>query len=158
MPTSNKTSRNYSSRTTLKVSGDSLQKRHAKRLKKKRRLKFIRKSIFYSVITIILLIILIFFTPLFHIRNVVIEGNSVVSTEDLENSFSDLIGRNFFSTGKKDVQKILPDNAYIDEVSLKKHLFSSTLTVNIIECQPAGYILLYAVRAKYATIFFTICG
>ena len=149
MPTSNKTSRNYASRTTMKVSGESLQKRHAKRLRKKRRLKFIRKTVFYSVIAIILLIILVFCTPLFHIRNVTIEGNNIVATEDLESSFSNIIGKNLFSTKKKDIIKILPDNAYIDDVSLKKHIFSSTLTVNIIECQPAGYIFY---SNKYVTI------
>ena len=120
-----------------RVSEKNIQARHDLRRKKRIREQKIRRYTFFAVLGIIAILIVMFLTPLFHIKTVNIEGNSRVTVEEINGKLGDLTGKNLFSTRKHSIKKKLADFAYVENVAVKKKPFPPTLTVEIIEKQPA---------------------
>ncbi len=124
---------------TTKV--NDIKKRHSKRQLKRRRQQLIRRTITLTTLSLILLSIIIFLTPLLHVRGVEIVGNSKIATSELEPIAESLKGRNLLLTGKKDVMKEMSVFAYIDNISVDKKLFPPSVTVEISECIPAAVLV-----------------
>ncbi|MDO4618239.1 MAG: FtsQ-type POTRA domain-containing protein [Clostridia bacterium] len=118
-----------------------IKKRHNKRQLKRRRQQLIRRSITLSALAALVLCIIIFLTPLFDIRKVDITGNAKIPTPELQPIAEKLKGKNILFTGKNDILKELAIFPYVETVTVNKKLFSSTITVNIIECEPAAIIM-----------------
>ena len=120
-----------------RVSEKNIQARHDLRRKKRIREQKIRRYTFFAVLGIIAILIVMFLTPLFDIKTVNIEGNSRVTVEEINGKLGDMTGKNLFSARKHSIRKKLTDFAYIEDVAVKKKPFPPTLTVEIIEKQPA---------------------
>lgn len=119
-----------------RVTEKSIQARHDERRQKRIRQQRIRRYTFFTVLGIIAILIVMFFTPLFNIKTVDIVGNNKLSVEEISSQIGDLTGRNLFSTRKRTIKKKLTEFAYTEKVSVKKKPFPPTLTVEITEREP----------------------
>lgn len=120
---------------------ESIRKRHSKRQQKRRRQQLIRRTIFLGSLSVILLSVIIFLTPIFNIRSVNVEGNVIIETAKLSEALESFKGENLLLTSSKDARKALSSFAYIDKVSVKKGIFPPSVTVVIDECKPACYLM-----------------
>lgn len=99
-----------------------------------------RRALIALILTVIAVVVLVFMTPIFNIRQIVISGNSAVTLEEINEKVGDLVGENLFKTGEKDISRRLTAIPYIDSVSVSKKLIPPTVRVAVTECQPAAYI------------------
>ena len=120
---------------------ESIRKRHSKRQQKRRRQQLMRRYISLGTLSVLLLCIIIFLTPLFDIRAVNITGNVKIESAELESALGGFMGENLLLTTSGDVEKALSSFAYADEVSLKRGLFPPSVTVELVECEPAVYLM-----------------
>lgn len=132
-----------------KVGETSIQARHDKRRQKRIREQMRRRYTFFSVLGLIAVLIVMFFTPLFNIRAVEITGNQKLTVEEISAEMGDYTGRNLFSARKRTIKKKLADFAYVDKVSVKKKPFPPTIMVEVTERVPA-------VQISYAESFIVI--
>ncbi len=88
-------------------------------------------------------VIILFMTPVFNIKQIVLQGNEYVTVESVDAKLGDLIGDNIFKTSKGSIKKKLLEIPYISEVSVKKRVFPlpSSITVTVKETHPAAYVL-----------------
>lgn len=91
-------------------------------------------------------IILALMTPVFNIRSISVEGNEIVSIEEIDAQIGQLKGENLFRTGEKLIEKQLKNIAYVDEVSVSKRMFPPSVRVKITECQPSGFVTVNGVE------------
>ena len=118
------------------------QQRYHQMMKRKRlKTQRIRAAVIFAI-AVITVILVIFLTPLFNIRSITFEGNSLVSAEQLNERLSDLVGQNLFKAGNGAVRKRLGDIAYIESVDTSKRLLPPSVKVTITECIPAAYFML----------------
>ena len=128
--------------------GTDLQARHNERRKRRIREQKRRRIIFFSTLALIAVLVIMFFTPLFNIRNVNIDikraeldvsgtENLHISADMVRETLGKIEGRNLFSYSKKSARKKLLQIAYVDKVSVKKKAFPPTINIEIIECIPA---------------------
>lgn len=123
---------------TKKRSGSgNIQARHDKRRQKRIREQRIRRYTFFTVLALLLVLAIMFFTPLFNIKAVNVAGNQKLSAEEITSQIGDITGRNLFSTRKRTIKRNLYDMAYIDKVTVRKKAFPPTVLVEVLECQPA---------------------
>ncbi len=115
----------------------SIQARHDKRRQKRIREQKIRRYTFFSVLALIAVLCIMFFTPLFNIRAVNVVGNQKLTAEEVVAETGTLEGRNLFTARKRVIKKNLKEMAYIDKVSVKKKPFPPTVIIEITECIPA---------------------
>lgn len=120
-----------------RVSEKSIQQRHDQRRLKRIREQKIRRYTFFTVLGIIALLIVMFFTPLFNIRTVTVTGNNKLTQEEIYGQIGELTGRNLFSTRTRTVKKKISAFAYTEKVTVKKKPFPPTLIVEITERIPA---------------------
>ena len=118
-----------------------IQKRHTQRQRQRIRAMKRRRFIFFSTLILIAVLTVMFFTPLFNIRRVDIEGNGRVSTEEIQQSIGILEGENLFRTSTGKIKKNLLRFPYMDMVSVKRVLFPPSIRVAVTECEPGGYII-----------------
>ena len=123
-----------------------IQARHDERRKKRIREQKMRRIAFFSFLALIAVLIVMFFTPLFNIKNVEIAGNSRISNEEITETIGEITGKNLFSCRKGRIKNKLYKLSYVDKVSVKKKVFPTTVTVEIKECIPAF-------QAEYASTF-----
>lgn len=128
---------------------NSIQARHDKRRQKRIREQRIRRYTFFSVLALIAVLIVMFFTPLFNIKAVNVVGNQKLTVEEITAETGELIGRNLFTARKRTIKKNLYEMAYIEKVAVKKKPFPPTVTLEITECSPA-------VQINYADTFIVI--
>ncbi len=99
-----------------------------------------RRIITISLLISIVLLIIIFFTPLFDIRKIEVQGNSKVTTAEIEGHLQNSIGKNIFryrtGTPIKNLKKI----PYLNTAEIDKTVFSGKLSVVITECVPAAMV------------------
>lgn len=132
-----------------RVGETSIQARHDKRRQKRIREQMIRRYTFFSVLGIIAIVVVMFFTPLFNIRSVEITGNQKLTVEEIYAEMGDYTGRNLFSARKRTIRKKLSDFAYVEKVKVKKKTIPPKITVEIQERIPA-------VQISYAESFIVI--
>lgn len=106
----------------------------------RKRKKAIRKSVFFTIVTVVAVIILCLKHPYFNVSTIVVNNNSIVATEDIEKLSDIKIERNIFSFRKKEVKENLLSNSYISEVSIKRKL-PSTVIIEVVERKPKYYIV-----------------
>lgn len=144
-------------RTMRKVNTDALSrapervhKRTAKEMEaqiryqqqqKQQRLKVQRMRAFVVlVLCIIAVIVTMFMTPVFNIKQIAVSGNKVVTLEEINEKVGDLIGKNLFKTGKTDISRRLTPIPYVDSVNVSKKLIPPTVRIVVTECSPSAYI------------------
>ena len=102
--------------TTTQRNADSIRIRHVKRLKQRKRMMKRRRIIFFTVVGLILVSIILFFTPLFNIKNIDIVGNAKVETAHIKQTIGSVEEENLFRLRTK---KIINNKQFI--VSVKKN-------------------------------------
>lgn len=112
--------------------------RYQKR-QKQRRLKMQRiRALVILVLVIVTVTVILFMTPLFNIRSVTVDGNTVVTAEEFQEMLKPLVGENLFRTGSGRIEKMLKVNPYIDGVSVQKKAIPPTVHVTVTEYSPAA--------------------
>lgn len=114
-----------------------IQTRHDERRKKRIREQKMRRIAFFSFLALAAVLIVMFFTPLFNIRNVEIAGNNRISNEEITGTVGEIEGRNLFSYRKGKIKNRLYKLAYVEKVSVNKKAFPPTIRVDIKERIPA---------------------
>ncbi|MCI5604279.1 MAG: FtsQ-type POTRA domain-containing protein [Clostridia bacterium] len=114
--------------------------RYQQQQKQKRLAMQRRRALIILILCIVTVVVLMFMTPIFNIKSISVNGNSVVTLEEIDGKIGDIVGENLFRTGAGTIQKRLKTIPYIDEVTVTKRLIPPTLKVSVTECQPAAYI------------------
>ena len=134
---------------------DNIQARHDERRKKRIREQKMRRIAFFSFLALVAVLIVMFFTPFFNIKNVEIVGNNRISSEEITNTVGEISGRNLFAYRKGRIKNKLYKMAYVDKVSVRKKTFPPTITIDIKECVPAfqtEYAGAFAVVDKFGKV------
>ncbi len=118
-----------------------IRRRHSKRQQKRRRQQLIRRTITISTLSVILLCIILFATPLLNIRDVNISGNIKLTSEETQPIVEQLSGRNLLLTGKKSVKKLFLSFPYTEDVDINRKLFPPSLVIEVTEREPAVYLM-----------------
>ncbi len=140
---------NYGHRTSLEQNvskrnfpdeNEKKRKLEARRKKERLRLARIRAAVALFALMAVT-VVLMFMTPLFNIKEIHLEGNELVTKNDIEAKIGDLIGANLFSTSAGDIEKRMLEIPLVQSVETVKNIFPAYLTVKITECPPAAYML-----------------
>lgn len=99
-----------------------------------------RRIIFFSVLGLILMSIIIFFTPLFNIKNINITGNVKIETAQLKQIIGSVEEENLFRLNTKKIIKNIKTLPYVNDVNIKKKVFPVGINVEVTECMPVGYV------------------
>jgi hypothetical protein len=118
-------------------SAGGIKARHDERRKKRIKEQKMRRIAFFSFLALVAVLIVMFFTPLFNIKNVVISGNNRISEEEIVNTVGEIEGKNLFSYRKGKIKNRLYKISYVEKVSVKKKTFPPTISIDIKECIPA---------------------
>lgn len=135
--------------TANKSTHSDIQERHHKRRQQRLREQKIRRCVFFTVLVLIAISVVVFFTPVFNVKTVSVIGNQRVSTEQILEKTGDVTGKNLFRMRKRSIEKGILEFAYVDKVTIKKKPFPPTLILEIKECKPA-------VQVEYAESFIAI--
>jgi len=116
-----------------------IRERHMQRQKKRRRRIMINRSILLIATVSVLLLIVMFLTPIFDVRTVNIEGNKRISGEILREYLADVPGENLFRVSDSYLEKKLSAISYIKNVEIEKKYFPAVVNVLIEEKIPCAY-------------------
>lgn len=116
-----------------KVRYQKMQK--ARRLKTKR-----RRALAVLILAAAVVIVILFMTPIFNIKSISVEGNRIVSEQQLQETLGPLVGENLFRTGEGKIRRTLKSNSFIDGADVQKKMFPPTVKVVITEYTPACFI------------------
>lgn len=107
--------------------------------RRKRKRKMQKRRITVTVILLIGVIIGIMFTPLFHLKTVLINGNERVAYDEFIKKGSISTGKNIFTLNLNKIGDGISKIPYIDSVEVKRKL-PNKLLINVTECIPVAYI------------------
>ncbi len=124
----------------LDRNAENIRIRHSKRQKQRRMMMKRRRIIFFGTLGLILLSIILFFTPLFNIKHINISGNAKVETAEIKQIIGSVEEENLFRLRTKKIITNIKTVPYVEEVSIKKKIFPVGINVEIKECTPVGYI------------------
>lgn len=119
---------------------ENIRKRHIERQRRRMRQMKRRRIMTMSCLGLIVLLIIIFFTPIFKIRKVEVTGNTRVTSTEIESKLNNCIGKNLFRYRTGVLIKNIKTIPYISSAEISKSVFSCKLTVTVTECVPAAYI------------------
>jgi len=94
------------------------------------------------IILFITLILCAMFSPLFNIKNIQVEGNELITQNQIISLSQIQTGENTFKLNKSRIVKQIKENAYIDQVVIKRKLPSNVIIV--VEERKPAYLLEYA--------------
>lgn len=131
----------YSSKNNKKQVQKEIIKEQEKRNKKKRKIVGIIKygSLAILFVTVILCAM---FSPLFNIKTIEVEGNEIISVNEIISLSQIQIDENTFKLNKRKIINQIKENVYIDEVIITRKL-PSNIIIKVEERKPA-YLLEYA--------------
>ena len=115
-----------------------IKKRTNELIKIRKKKKAIRRSIFFTLITVVAIVILCLKHPYFNIGTIQIVDNSLVSSEEIEKLSDIKTDSNIFLLEKNEVKEKILQNPYISEVVVKRKL-PSTVSIGITERTPKYY-------------------
>lgn len=126
----------------VKVKKTEMTEEEYERINKKKRK--MHKTIKYVTIIILFVILILcaMFSPLFNIKNILVEGNITISENQIVSLSGLQLDENMFNISKRKIIKKVKENPYVNEVKISRRL-PSTLVIKIEERIPA-YILEYA--------------
>ncbi len=90
-------------------------------IKKNKRIKFIIKVILL-IIVIIGIIIFLMLSPVFNIKNIIVEGNSKITSEQIISLSKIQKDENMFKVSDKEVKSKIKENPYIKSVQIKRNI------------------------------------
>ncbi len=103
-----------------------------------------KKIIKFSLLFILFVIVILcaMFSPLFNIKAIEVNGNKIVTKNEIISLSKIQIEENSFKLSKSKIRKQIKENAYIQDVKITRKL-PSTILIEIEEREPA-YLLEYA--------------
>lgn len=130
----------------VNIKNNTKKKNNGKNKKKKvttKNKKITKKSkILFCTILVIIAVLLILNSPLFNVKNIVVEGNSTNSSEKIVSLSGLQTYTNIFKFNENDVIEKIKENAYIENVKIEKKL-PSTVKI-IVEERTPKYMLQFA--------------
>lgn len=112
------------------------QVRKRERLRKQR----IRAAVTFFLIVAVV-VVLLFMTPIFAVKRIVLNGNNLVTKEQIEVQIKDFVGDNLFRLRAANVEKKMLEIPLISGVAVEKKIFPPSIILNISETRPAAYLL-----------------
>ena len=104
----------------------------------KKEISWKRRMLFFWILFLVGgLAYIIFFSPIFEIKEIKISGNRVISSEEIKNSL-DNQNNLFLAAGNKLTELLTNDFPGILSVEIGKDIFKKTIELNIIERKEAG--------------------
>ena len=97
------------------------RKRRQKREKRFRILKSILKILLLFAIIVGILLFL-FISPVFNIKNINVQGNNKINTEEIESLSKINMNENIFRFSSRQIEENVKENAYIDTVEVKRKI------------------------------------
>ncbi|MBE5819423.1 MAG: FtsQ-type POTRA domain-containing protein [Clostridiales bacterium] len=137
----NNKKKNIHPRNSEKNNNVQKKKNNVKKVKKKSTFK--KRIIKWTTISLLLITALVLFmlSDVFNIKQISVENNSKVSSEEIVKLSGLIIDENMFKTLNKKIKEGIKTNAYIDNVKINKNLNG---TVNLyIEERVTSYMLQY---------------
>lgn len=130
----------------VNIKNNTKKKNNGKNKKKKvttKNKKITKKSkILFCTILVIIAVLLILNSPLFNVKNIVVEGNATNSSEKIVSLSGLQTYTNIFKFNENDVIEKIKENAYIENVKIEKKL-PSTVKI-IVEERTPKYMLQFA--------------
>lgn len=121
---------------------DADKRRMIEKKRKEERLKRERMRALIGLCAVaVVTIIVVFMTPLFHIKEIHLNGNYTVPKETITAKVGDLVGANLFGTSESKIEKRMSEIPQIQSVRVEKHVFPAYLELFIEERRPAAYFL-----------------
>lgn len=117
-----------------------------KELRKRKARKIVIKYSFVFVL-FIFAVILFLLSPVFYIKNIEVEGNSKISSEQIKALLQINSTTNIFEESNNKVNAKLKENKYIEKADVRR-ILPSTLKVNVVE-REVEYLLEYANSYAY---------
>lgn len=108
--------------------------------KKNRNKKIIKFSLLFVLFIIVILCAM--FSPLFNIKTIEVNGNEIITKNEIISLSKIQLQENSFKLSKGKIRKQIKENAYVQDVKITRKL-PSTISIEVIEREPA-YILEYA--------------
>lgn len=108
-------------------------------IKKARRKRIIKRSIFILILTVVALGLFITKSNIFLIKNIEVSGNKLISKNLIVDKLQDIKGENIFFVKSNNIKTKLKSDPYINEISISRK-FPSTLKVNVTEKNIAYYV------------------
>lgn len=108
--------------------------------KRNRNKKIIKISLLFILFIIVILCAM--FSPLFNIKEIEINGNEIITKNEIISLSKIQIEENTFKLNKSKIKKQIKENAYIQDVKITRKL-PSTILIEVEEREPA-YLLEYA--------------
>ncbi len=90
-------------------------------IKKKAKIKFLLK-ISFLVISILGLLIFFLLSPIFNIKNIVVEKNNQISSEQIISLSNIQKDTNMFKVSSKETEKLIKENPYIKNIKIRRNL------------------------------------
>ena len=116
------------------------QRREERKRRFKRKLRIAKYITLLALIIAVILLIL--FSPLFNVKEILVEDNDIVSTEQIISLAKINIDTNTFKINANKVNKQVKENPYIDEIEIIRKL-PSTIVIKVKERKPA-FLIEYA--------------
>ena len=113
-------------------------KRYPKRYRERKKASWKRRVFFLWVLFLILVLVyVLFFSPIFEIKEIKISGNQVISNEDIYNSLDDQ-NNIFLATGDKLTNILINNFPRILSIEINKNIIKKTIDLKIVERKEAG--------------------
>lgn len=134
--------KNQSKEIQNKIKEENIIDREYKKVKNKRKLNTKLIKYIFIVILFIVLVICAMFSPLFNIKNIIIEENEKISKEEIISLSKLQVEENIFKLSKNKIEKQIKQNPYIESIKIERKL-PSTVVIKVEERKQA-YLLEYA--------------
>ena len=117
-----------------------------KQIKRNKRIKLIIKIVILIAVLLGVLIYLML-SPIFNIKNIIVEGNEQISSEQIISLSKIQKDMNLFKVSNKDTINSIKENPYVKKVEIKRN-FPGTIEIDIEE-RVASFMLVYGSSYAY---------
>lgn len=109
-------------------------------IRKARRKRLIKRIIIFIIFLIICGVVFVTETNFFHIKNVNLTGEYVITGDSIKEKTSSLIGENIFFIDEAEIKKNIKTNPYVDTIEINKK-YPNILEIDVKEKKGFYYIL-----------------
>lgn len=128
--------------TPRKPMTEAERRKKMEQVRKRERLRRQRiKAAVTFLLIVVVIMILLFMTPIFSVKRIVLNGNSLITKEQIEVQIKDFVGDNLFRLRTASVEKKMKEIPLISNVVVEKKAIPPSLIINIAETKPSAYLL-----------------
>ena len=120
-----------SNKNVKRISYEEERKRRQRRERRFKIVKFFLKILLLIAI-IVGVFLFLFISPVFNIKEVSVQGNNKINSEEIKSLSQLTIDENIFRFSSKEVEENVKENAYVDTVNIKRKL-PNTVEITITE-------------------------